>query len=156
VITWSVPLGRAAFAASSHIALGLPTFGNHPPHLPLRTALPVTNLESSPSYIGLVRSWSSVWVWKWVYRQRHWASVIRRGGSVSYTLTIFINLAKDDRMKVLQAVLDTNSGGGRHVPIVNMGFLRHVPGLGPGSRVRHPRPVHHVPHARARAKSSPA
>jgi ABC-type transport system involved in cytochrome c biogenesis permease subunit len=114
---WTVPLGRAAFL------MLVITFIVHTIGIISRVYLsgraPVTNLESSAIFIGWVVVLLGI-ILELIYRNAL-ASVI--SSIVGFlALTIYINLAKDDTMKVLQAVLDTNFWLWTHVPAITIGY----------------------------------
>jgi len=110
-------LGRAAFALLC-LALALHS-GALLARIYLSGRAPVTNLESSALFIG----WAIVVmgiVLELIYRNALAMAVSAVLGFV--TLTIFVNLVRDDSMKVLQAVLDTNFWLWTHVPAITVGY----------------------------------
>jgi ABC-type transport system involved in cytochrome c biogenesis permease subunit len=116
-IGFSKPFARAAFWTLC-LTLAVHTVG-----IIIRVYLsgraPVTNLESSAIFIGWIVVILGAGM-ELTYRNGIGSVISAAIGFV--TLTIFINLAKDDTMKVLEAVLDTNFWLWTHVPIVNMGY----------------------------------
>ena len=116
-LIWSTPLGRAAFVTLV-LAFIVHTIGVVA-RVYLSGRAPVTNLESSAIFIGWVVVFLGL-VIELIYRNAIAAVAAAVVGFLS--LTIYINLAKDDTMKVLQAVLDTNFWLWTHVPAISIGY----------------------------------
>ncbi len=120
-IGWRKPFARAAFG------LLLLTFVVHTIGIGSRLYLsgrgPVTNLASASIFIGWMVVLLSILL-ELIYRNGVGSVVGAVVGFVA--LTLYINLATDDTMKVLQAVLDTNFWLWTHVPSVTVGYSATV------------------------------
>ena len=116
-LVWARPLSRAAFA------MLVLTFTVHTLAIIARIYLsgraPVTNLESSAIFIGWVGVALGIAL-ELILRQGIGSVVSAVLGFLS--LCIYINIAKGDTMKVLQAVLDTNFWLWTHVPAITIGY----------------------------------
>jgi ABC-type transport system involved in cytochrome c biogenesis permease subunit len=114
---WSRPFARGGFALLVLTAIV------HTVGIVARVYLsgrgPVTNLESSAIFIGWVVVLLGITL-ELFYRNGVGSVVSAVIGFI--TLTIYMNLAKDDTMKVLQAVLDTNFWLWTHVPAITIGY----------------------------------
>jgi len=114
---WTRPFARAArwtlFLTFAVHTVGIVT------RIYLSGRAPVTNLESSAIFIGWFVVLLGI-VLELIYRNGIGSVMAAVIGFLS--LTIYINLAKDDTMKVLQAVLDTNFWLWTHVPCITIGY----------------------------------
>jgi ABC-type transport system involved in cytochrome c biogenesis permease subunit len=120
-VVWSKPLARAAYG------LLILTFIVHSVGIASRLYLtgrgPVTNLASASIFIGWMVALLAILL-ELIYRNGV-GSVV--GGAVGFVaLTLYLNLATDDTLQVLQAVLDTNFWLWTHVPSVAIGYSATV------------------------------
>lgn len=114
---WSKPFARAAFAVLL-LAVLVHTIGIVT-RVYLSGRAPVTNLESSAIFIAWFVALLGIAL-ELIYRNGVGSVLAAVIGFLG--LTIYINLAKDDTMKVLQAVLDTNFWLWTHVPAITIGY----------------------------------